>query len=184
MVNLHARLFSASTRNALIGIASLVIAPLFSMTPGWASSQLANEVLPSQTASSDSIEIAQLGFLEDILDTVGVPEPVTDVVNIIQAEQERQAQTEAERQAAEAERQAAEAARLEAERRQQYLESLTPEEQNAYIAEQQAIEAAQAEMAAAFFWMLVSSDGGDSDAGECEYVPYVVNGVYHGDVCQ
>lgn len=179
MMNLRVCQLSAPACNGVLAIVGFALAPPLSMPAVWASSHTLSGVVHSSSQTSNTIEIAQFNFFKDLVETVvDVPEPVTEVLNAIEAEQIRQGEAEAAQQAA-AEAQA------EAEIRYQHFERLTPEEKRAYIAEQRGREAAQAEAAATLLLMMLAADGGSgSEAEGCEYVPYVVNGVYQGDICQ
>jgi hypothetical protein len=71
-----------------------------------------------------------------------------------------------------ARRDATEQQRLEAERRQQYFESLSPEQKEAYLAEQRA-RREQADKVAALVMMMIFAGGfGSSDSGSAEPEQY------------
>jgi flagellar biosynthesis GTPase FlhF len=76
-------------------------------------------------------------------------------------ERERQERLEAQKKREEefaaARKKATEQQRLEADRRQKYFDSLSPEQQKAYIAEQRAKQERASEMAAKLFMMVVES---------------------------
>lgn len=101
------------------------------------------------------------GFFDDIEDavqTIQQVDQVVDSVNSLVEQENRRRELEAAREAAN------EQERLEAERRQRYFESLSPEEQQAYIEEQQAMQAQRDQAANLFMLMVFSSMFGGSSS--------------------
>ena len=127
--------------------------------------QSSNPISPVQI---ESVLIA--GFFDDLGEAVQTIRQGAQVVNSVNSflEQEnRRRELEAAREAA------SEQERLEAERRQQYFESLSPEERQAYIEEQRAREEAQGERAALLFRLMLPLMFGGSGSNQEDNGRYV-----------
>lgn len=142
------------------------------ITVASATEQASNSISSAQV---ESVLIA--GFFDGIqraVQTIQQVDQVVDSVNSLVEQENRRRELEAAREAA------SEQERLEAERRQQYFESLSPEEQQAYIAEQQAMQARRDQAATLFILglgaMMFGSSSGDSGAeGSASDICYVYN---------
>jgi hypothetical protein len=132
---------------------------------------------PTSSAQTEPVIIANpLRRIRDAVQTIREVDQTIDSVNSLIEQENRRRELEAARKAA------SEQERLEAERRQKYFESLSPEEQQAYIQEQRALQA-QSDRAAAILvpWAALLMIGGLSsepaqaessyeDAPECREV--------------
>ncbi|MBD2090625.1 hypothetical protein H6F67_12250 [Microcoleus sp. FACHB-1515] len=175
--NNHQRFGSASgfaiARKPLIKwvgtLSSVAIVSCLNVYPSLAMIEAAGQAAtPTPPRQTEPLMMA--GLFGDILNTIedaaDIVNTVTGTVNtvttIVEQENRRQELEEARRAASERDR-------LEAERRQQYFESLSPEEQQAYIAQQQAMQA-QRDEAASLFLLGVAAlmFGGSSGAATDE----------------
>jgi thiol:disulfide interchange protein len=131
---------------------------------------------PTSSAQAEPLQAEPLMMANNIFRRmIRFPRPVNQTNQAIIREQRRQ---EYERRKQErmqayelrkqelevARREATEQQRLEAERRQQYFESLSPEQKQAYLAEQRA-RREQADKVAALFIMMFLGGIGSSDGG-------------------
>lgn len=159
-----------------LALPSLLLASLLGGSPAATATQ------PSLQSMADPSEPVMTADLGDLLREINRgAQQVDRHLRQRQQEQQRQEREAArlrERQEQEAARQAAaERQRLEAQRQQQYFDSLTPEQQQAYIAEQRAREAAQAEATARVFvplMMLFMGSGGESSAPASSNSDYIL----------
>lgn len=118
------------------GLSSVALVSCLSATSGIAVAETTEQV-PNPISPVQIEPVLIAGFFDDIQDavrTIQQVDQVVDSVNSVVEQEDSRRELEAAREAAR------EQERLEAERRQQYFESLSPEQQEAYLAEQQAIE--------------------------------------------
>lgn len=122
---------------------------------------------PISSGQAEPILMADFfGGLGDALETIGEVRQTIEVIDtVIDQENERREQEAAEQAAAEQ-------ARLEAERRQQYFESLSPEERQAFLEEEQRARQAQSDREAAL-WLGIGALmlGGSSSEPEPAHDP-------------
>ena len=107
------------------GLSSVALVSFLSVNSGVAMSKVPEQV-PNSTSSAQTEPMIIANPLRIIREGVRT----VDQINQIRLREQRRQEQEA------AQRQAAEQRRLEAERRQRYFESLSPEAQQAYLAEQ------------------------------------------------
>lgn len=137
----------------------------------------ATEQAPDSTSSSQTNTVQVAGFfdsLQDVVNTIRQVNQVVDSVNSIVEQENNRRELEA------AQRAASEQERLEAEHRQQYFESLSPEQRQAYIQEQKSRQNQNDQVANLFLLMMFSSMmGGPSNAsasdGSSNDICYVYN---------
>lgn len=116
--------------------------------------------------SQPSLTVSLIPGLGDLVDDVLNIDSPGDAINIIYTvDQLRQAENR-RREIEEARAAATEQQRLEAERRQRYFESLSPEEQKAYIKQQQALQAQREQTANLFMLMMFSMMMGGPGPGQ------------------
>ncbi len=157
----------------IVSLTSLALVSLSSIAPCLAANQILDRD-SNQSSSSLSLSSAtktvQLAFgLGDVIRTIDRGLDIVEQekrrgeerVRREQQEKERQERLEASKKRQEelqvARKEATERQRLEADRRQKYFESLSPEEQKAYIAEQRAIQKKNSEVAAKLFLMIAEA---------------------------
>lgn len=176
----------ATVRNSLIKwmgtLSSVAIVSCLNVSPSLAmiraSEQAANPIPSSQTEP-----ILMAGLFDDLLEAVEdateIVDTVTETVDTVTTfidEQDRRQQYE------EAMRAANERDRLEAEARQRYFESLSPEQQQAYIAQQEELQAQQDQASALFLMGLAAlMFGGSSSQSAGEGSPNDLCYVYNSD---
>jgi hypothetical protein len=142
---------------------------------------------PVSSAQAESLQAEPLMMANIFRRFIRLPRPVNQLNRIIIREQQKQ---ESERRQQErlrayelrkqelevARREATEQQRLEAEQRQQYFESLSPEEKEKYLAEQRA-RREQSDKAAALVLLMIfsgafgSGDSGSNQSGPEQYDP-------------
>ncbi|NJL21687.1 MAG: hypothetical protein HC895_14085 [Leptolyngbyaceae cyanobacterium SM1_3_5] len=161
-------------------LSSVAIVSCLNISPGLAMVEAARQAA-TPTPSRQTEPLIMAGLFGDILTTIeeatDIVDTVTGTVNtvttIIEQENRRQELEEARRAASERDR-------LEAERRQQYFESLSPEEQQAYIAQQQQMQAQRDEAASLFLLGLAAlmfggASGEPATDGSANDICYVFN---------
>lgn len=151
------------------GLSSVALLSCLSVHSGAAVAKVTEEVSNS-TSLSQAEPVLMANIFRRIQDTVETIQQVeqtveqveqaVDLVNSVVQQENRRQELEAAREAA------TERERLEAERRQQYFESLSPEAQQAYIEEQRAMQAQRETEANLFLLMLGAMVFGGSDAGQ------------------
>ncbi len=154
----------------IVGLSSLALVSLSSVAPCFAVNQAlgrsADQSLLSQTLPSPAkTQVVSFG-LGDVFRAVDQGLDMVEQEKRREEERKRRAQLEKERQerleaqkkrqaeVEEARKKATEQQRLEADRRQKYFESLSPEQKKAYIAEQRAQQKKANEVAAGLFLMV------------------------------
>jgi len=151
------------------GLSSVALLSCLSVHSGAAVAKVTEEVSNS-TSLSQAEPVLMANIFRRIQETVETMQQVeqaveqveqaVDLVNSVVQQENRRQELEAAREAA------TERERLEAERRQQYFESLSPEERQAYIEEQRAMQAQRETEANLFLLMLGAMVFGGSDAGQ------------------
>ncbi|MBD2579921.1 hypothetical protein [Oscillatoria sp. FACHB-1406] len=118
----------------------------------------------SSTSAAKTEPIFVAGFFDSLQQTI---QTIQQVGGIIQQHNQQQELEEARRRASEQER-------LEAERRQRYFESLSPQEQKAYMEEQRALQAQRDTAALLFMMTLFSAVSSDEPAPASSQYDYDV----------
>lgn len=118
--------------------------------------QVSNPTSPSETEPVLMTNLFRR--VQEAVQTIQQIDQVVDSVNSLVEQENRRQELEDAREAA------TEQERLEAERRQQYFESLSSEEQQAYLEEQQAMQAQRDQAANLFMLMMMSSMFGGTES--------------------
>lgn len=151
------------------GLSGVAIVSCLSLNSGVAMGKATEQVSnPTSPSRAEPVMIADFfRIFQDAVQTIQQVDQAIDLVDSVIQQENRRQELEAARQAA------TEQDRLEAERRQQYFESLSPEQQQAYIEEQRAMQA-QRDQAANLFLLGVMSlmFGGSSSESEPAASPY------------
>ena len=115
-------------------LSSITLVSCLCVSSGAAMAKVTEQVSnPTSSAPTEPVIIANpLRRIQDAVRTIREVDQTVDSVTSLIEQQNRRRELEAARKAA------TERERLEAERRQRYFESLSPEEQQAYIEEQRA----------------------------------------------
>lgn len=149
----------------IVSLSSLALISFSNIAPCLAANQIRDRA-PNQSSSSQSLPSAtqttQIAIFGDVIRIIDSGLDIVEQEKRRAEERTRREQQEQERQKRQEEAQAArkeatEKQRIEADRRQKYFESLSPEEQKAYIAEQRAIQQRNAEVSAKLFLMVAES---------------------------
>lgn len=154
------------------GLSSVTLVSCLSISSGAAVAQVTEQVSnPTSPGQTEPMIIANpLRGIQDAVRTIQQVDQTVDLVTSVIEQEKRRQELEAARQAA------TEQERLEAERRQRYFESLSPEERQAYIEEQQAQAqsdgAAAILVPAALLWLFAGSSSEPAPAeSSYEYYP-------------
>jgi hypothetical protein len=157
-------------------LSGLALASVLTLNSGVAMARgLDQEPTPVSSAQAEPLQAEPLMMANIFRRFIRIPRPVNQINQIIIREQRKQ---EYERRQQErlrayelrkqelevARREATEQQRLEAEQRQRYFESLSPEEKQAYLAEQRARREQADKTAALFMMMLFGGGSGSSDS--------------------
>lgn len=153
-------------------LSSMTLVSCLCVSSGAAMAKVSEQVSnPTSSAQTEPMRIANpLRKIREGVRTIREVDQTVDSVTSLIEQQNRRRELEAAKKAA------TERERLEAERRQKYFESLSPEEQQAYIEEQRALQA-QRDRAAAIFvpWVALFMLGGLSSEpapAKPSYDPY------------
>jgi hypothetical protein len=137
----------------IVSLSSLALVSLSNLAPCLAATQAISRSI--QPVSSQAIptptQPVQVAGFGNIIRTVN------QGLTIIEQQKRRAEQRRQREEMAEARRKATEQQRLEADRRQKYFESLSPEQKEAYIAEQREKQKRNAEVSAALFMMFINA---------------------------
>lgn len=134
-----------------IGLSSIALVSILTFNSGAALSKGIEQQVPVSSSSSQTEPVKMANIFRTI-------QRINQTANQERLREERRQQAEEwKRQREIARQEALEKRRLEAERRRQYFESLTPEQQQAYIKEQRAAQARRDEAAASLLLMLFSN---------------------------
>ncbi len=141
-------------------LSSIALLSCLSINSGAAVAKMTEQISnPISTGQTEPVMIAGFfNILQDGVQTIQQVDQAIDAVDSIIEREKRRKELEAARQAA------TEQQRLEAQRRQQYFESLSPQEQKAYMAEQRAMQAQHDAVATLFILGLMSLMSGESSS--------------------
>lgn len=149
-------------------LSTVALVSFLSLNAGSAMSKVIEQASnPTPSTQTQPMIIANpFGIIQTIIQT-------GEQINQIRVREQRRQEAERRRQELEvARREATEQQRLEAQQRQQYFESLSPEEKQTYLAEQK-VKQAQRDQAASLFLlgigaMMFGGGSGSSDSGSAE----------------
>lgn len=149
----------------IVSLSSLALISLSNVAPSFAAIQSTSrssaQPVSSQSFSHPTQPVQVAGIFDVIRgidQTLGIVEREKRRAEERKQREEREAtRKKLQEEAAEARQKASEQQRLEADRRQKYYESLSPEQKEAYIAEQREKQKRNAEVSAALFMMFVKA---------------------------